>query len=152
MTTLKNKMPELPQRKIEIYTTQLGVKEQDARILAGSKELAEFFETALEHGQKHGVSTQEVVNYIVNIKPDIEIVLPTQVVEEIKGKKVGKIDDEKELEKLAKMAIEQNPQAVEAYRKGKVTAVQSLVGTMMKLSGGKAVADKAAQLLRTLLK
>ncbi|MBI4036688.1 Asp-tRNA(Asn)/Glu-tRNA(Gln) amidotransferase subunit GatB [Candidatus Daviesbacteria bacterium] len=152
LTTLKNKMPELPQRKIEIYTTQLGVKEQDARILAGSKELAEFFETALEHGQKHGVSTQEVVNYIVNIKPDIEIVLPTQVVEEIKGKKVGKIDDEKELEKLAKMAIEQNPQAVEAYRKGKVTAVQSLVGTMMKLSGGKAVADKAAQLLRTLLK
>lgn len=148
---LKNRMPELPQRKIEIYTTQLGLREQDAKILADSKELAEFFETTLEHGQKHGVSTQEIANYIVNQKPDIEIVLPTQVIEEIKGKKVGRIEDKKELEKLAKQAIEENPQAVEAYKKGKTTAIQALIGTMMKLSSGRANADKAAQLLRILL-
>jgi len=88
----------------------------------------------------------------VNKKPDINSILPVQIIEEIKGKKVGIIEDANELEKLAKQAISENSKAVEDYKKGKEVALQVLVGGIMKLSLGKADVSKVKPLIEKLLK
>ena len=89
--------------------------------------------------------------YIINKKPDIETVLPTQIIEEIKGKAIGVVGDVGELKKLAKQAIKDNPKAVEDYKKGKEAALQVLIGAIMRLSAGKAEVGKVKQILAKLL-
>ncbi|MBI3103768.1 Asp-tRNA(Asn)/Glu-tRNA(Gln) amidotransferase subunit GatB [Candidatus Daviesbacteria bacterium] len=149
---IKDQLPELPWDKSERYEEELGIKKTDARILSESWELTQFFESALEHGKRHGVSTQDITNYIVNKKPDIKTVLPTQIIEELKGKKVGVIGDLGELGDLAKQAIRENPRAVEDYKAGKENALQVLVGAVMRLSSAKAEALKVKEILAKLLK
>ncbi len=149
---IKTELPELPASKSQRFEEEYGLKAADTKVLIDSKELADYFESAVGHGKTHGVSAQEVANYIINRKPDLEVVLPTQIIEEIKGKKVGVISDESELEKLAEQAIAQNPKSAEDYKKGKAPALQALIGGVMKLSSGKADANKARGVLQKLLK
>ncbi|MBI2019021.1 Asp-tRNA(Asn)/Glu-tRNA(Gln) amidotransferase subunit GatB [Candidatus Daviesbacteria bacterium] len=149
---IKSSLPELPWDKAKRYQNEFGIKKADAKILSESKEVAEFFEEAVEHGKKHQVAPQDIANYIVNQKPDITSVLPTQAVEEIKGKKVGVIEDLKELEKLAKKSMEENQKALEDYKKGKTEAIQVLIGGVMKISSGKADSRKVKEVLEKLLK
>ncbi|MDD5415844.1 MAG: Asp-tRNA(Asn)/Glu-tRNA(Gln) amidotransferase subunit GatB [Candidatus Daviesbacteria bacterium] len=150
--SLESSLPELPWDKLKRFAEEYGISKNDAQILSETKELAEFFESALEHGKKHGVSIKEVANYIVNRKPDISSVLPTQIIEELKGKKVGIIESEKELEKLAEQAVKENANAVLDYKKGKEAALQVLIGGVMKLSLGKADIAKLKPILEKLLK
>ncbi|MBI4035315.1 Asp-tRNA(Asn)/Glu-tRNA(Gln) amidotransferase subunit GatB [Candidatus Daviesbacteria bacterium] len=149
--SLESSLPELPWDKAERYQKDLGIKKADADILAESRELADFFESTLEHGKKHQVSVQEIANYIVNKKPDTSSVLPTQIIESLKGKNVGKIEDEEELKRLAEKAIEADPKTVADYKGGKLTAIQALVGGVMKLSSGKADVSKLKPILEKLL-
>ncbi len=145
-------MPELPESKRNRFVEDFKLTKAQATILIESRELAQFFETAVEHGKKHEVSAQDVANFIINKKPDVETVLPTQVIEDILGKKSGIVSDEEELKKLASQAIEQNLKAVSDYKSGKESALQVLVGGVMRLSFGKADAQKALGILRDLLK
>ncbi len=148
---LRLSLPELPWEKVKRYL-ELGINKAQAQILSASKELAQFFETAAEHGKKHEVSVQEVANYIINRKPGITLVLPTQVIEEIKRKTVGVIVDESQLGNLAKQAIQENPKSAADYKAGKVAAMQALIGAVMRLSQGKADSGKTKQLLEKLLR
>ena len=148
---LKNLLPELPWSKLKRFEEEFGIKKTDAPILAESKELADFFEQALEHGKKHGVNAKDIANYIVNKKPDIQIVLPAQIIEDIKAKLVGVIGDMGELEGLAQQAISANQKAVQDYKAGKESAIQALIGAIMKLSAGKADPAKIKMILKRLL-
>ncbi len=149
---IKNSLPELPWDKAKRYQNELGIKKIDAQIISEDKLLSEFFEEALKHGKEHKVPAQDIANYIINRKPDIKSVLPTQIIEEIKGKLVGVIDNEEELEKLAKQAIEENKKSADDFKSGKENAIQALVGGVMKLSSGKADAGKAKEILEQLLR
>ena len=148
---LKDSLPELPWDKSKRFEDELGIKKADADTLAGNKELAQFFEQALEHGKKHGVEQRRIANYIINHKPDINVCLPTQIIEDIKGKKVGIIEDVLELEKLAKAVLDENPNLVEIYKKGKTTVIMALVGAIMKKTAGKADPQKTRDVLTKLL-
>ncbi len=150
--SLESSLPELPWDKSKRYQVELKIKKADADILSENSGLAEFFESAVEHGQKHIIDSKEIANYIINQKPDIETILPVQIIEWILGKKVGAIESDDELEKLAKQSIENNPKSVEDYKKGKQNSIQSLIGGVMKLSAGKANASKAKLILERLLK
>ncbi len=147
LTILKSQIPELPWEKSKRFEEELGIRKADAQILSVDKKLAEFFESVLEPG----VSAQDVANYIINKKPDINSVLPTQIIKEIKGKKVGVIDSEEELRALAKQAIEENKKSAEDYKAGKEAALQVLIGGVMRLSKGKADARLALEILKKLL-
>ena len=61
------------------------------------------------------------------------------------------IGDIGELEKLVKEVIEENPQMVEQYKKGKVTVIQALIGAGMRKSSGKADSQKLRQILEAKL-
>ena len=149
---IKNSLPELPETKKKRFEQEFKIKGSNAKQLTESTELAQFFEDCVEHGKQHNVSAQDIANYIINRKPDIESVLPTQIIEDIKGKLVGVIDSDEELESLAKQAIEENKKSAEDYRSGKENAIQALIGGVMRLSKGKADANKAKEILEKLLK
>jgi len=148
---IKNSLPSLPWDKAKKYQEEFGIKKSDAEIISEDKKLAEFYETAVEHGEKHDVSAQDIANYIVNKRLDIESLLPTQIVEDIKGKRVGIIHGVEELERLAKEIILENVKAVEDFKKGKEAALQVLIGAMMKKTAGKADAGKVKNILTFLL-
>ncbi len=147
LTILKTTIPELPWEKSKRYVEELEIKKADAEILAEDKKLAEFFEETLEHG----VDAKDIANYIINKKIDIENTHPGQIIEQLKKKKTGVIDSLEELEKIAKKVIEENPNFVEIYKKGKTTVIMALVGAVMKKTSGKADAQKVRSILEQLL-
>ncbi len=149
---LKQNLPELPWEKSKRYQESLGIKKADAEILSESKELALYFEDAIEHGKKHEVEPKDIANYIINKKLDIENTLPTQVIEALKGKNVGLIDDPEELQKIAREVIDENPGFVQTYKSGKTTVIMALVGAAMKKTLGKVDAQKIREILADLLK
>lgn len=150
--SLESTLPELPWNKQRRLIDELGIKEADAEILTETEELAEFFEDSVKRGKDHDIDAKQIANYIINKKPDINSVLPTQIIEELKGKKVGIIDSEEELEKLGKQAMKENQKSVEDYRKGKEAALQAIIGGVMRLSSGKADVTKIKPILEKLLK
>ena len=149
---IKKSLPELPWDKSKRFEEELKIKKVDAQILSESKELAQFFENVVEVGKQQDVSAKDIANYIINRKVDINSVSPAQIIEDIKAKNVGNIGDEEELSKLAKQVIEQDKKSVEDYKKGKLTALQALIGGVMRLSKGKADVSKLKPILESLLK
>jgi len=149
---IRKSLPELPWDKQNRFIEEYGVKKSDAEILTELTELAEFFEVTVEHGKKHGVEAKAVANYIVNKKPDISVVLPTQIIEELKGKKVGVIENMGELGELADEVISENPAMVGVYKKGKVTVIQVLIGAIMRKTGGKVNPNKIREILKEKLR
>ncbi|MBU1916273.1 Asp-tRNA(Asn)/Glu-tRNA(Gln) amidotransferase subunit GatB, partial [Patescibacteria group bacterium] len=69
---------------------------------------------------------------------------PSIIMEE---KNLGQMNDLSKLDKIVKQVLTDNPPAVEDWRKGKTTAVQFLVGQVMKVSRGKAPPEEARRLL-----
>ena len=61
-------------------------------------------------------------------------------------------DDPEELKRLAQSVIDKNPESVLSYKSGKSNAIMSLVGGVMKESGGSANPAKAKAMLEELLK
>ncbi len=149
---IKSGLPEMPWQMAKRYESELGIKKADAKILTDTKEMADFFESAVEHGKKHEVSAQDIANYIINRKIDINSLLPTQVIEDVKGKKVGVISDDSQLEGIAREVISENVDMVESIKKGRTGAIQALIGQVMKKTQGKADAGKTKLILEKLLK
>jgi len=70
----------------------------------------------------------------------------------IKEKGLVQIVDTGEIEEIAKKIIIENPNPVKAYKEGKESAIQFLIGQLMKESKGKANPDMANKILRKLLR
>src|SRR3989344_831729 len=149
LQTIKDQMPELPWDKQKRFVSEFKLIQSQAKILTESKELAAYFEMAIKHGKEHGVEAVSIANYLINTKINIEEILIAQLIDNIKGKKAGIIGDEGELEKLAQQAIDENPKVVQDYKqslpppigegkKGKASAINVLIGAVMRISGGKA--------------
>ncbi len=149
---LQVQLPELPRVKGNRFEEKYSLSKQQAVILTESRQLAAFFEEAVKDGKDHGLEAKTVANYIINRKINIKEVLPAQVVIEIRDRGMGVIEDLGELEKMAKEAVEENPRVVEDYQKGKKTAIQALIGSVMKKSQGKAEPEKIKKILERLLK
>ncbi len=148
---IKSEMPELPALKLERYKNEFKLKLSDAKILIDDLFLANFFEEALIYGREKGVEAQQIANYIINQKIDLVDSNPSQIVDDILAKKSSTLDDDLELEKLAKEAIEKNPNMVESYKSGKISVIMALVGIVMRISSGRANAQKVKEILVKLL-
>ncbi len=69
----------------------------------------------------------------------------------IKEKAMGQISDTGALEELVKKAIEANPKAIESYKAGKVQALGTIVGWVMKESKGQANPGKVNEILQKMM-
>jgi aspartyl-tRNA(Asn)/glutamyl-tRNA(Gln) amidotransferase subunit B len=66
----------------------------------------------------------------------------------VKERGLAVVRDESALDRAADEAIAGNPRAVEDYLKGKESAIQALVGAVMKATRGQADANTARELLK----
>jgi aspartyl-tRNA(Asn)/glutamyl-tRNA(Gln) amidotransferase subunit B len=153
---LRKELPELPMQKVERYIKELGISEANAKILSESKDMAVFFEEAVEYGKSKNVSAKDIANAIVNTDPrlrkdDGTSSDPKQVVDDILAKKASVVSDDSVIEKFAQEAIEENPDMVASYKAGKVAVLQALIGQVMRKSQGKADAGKTREILERLL-
>ncbi|MFA6097370.1 MAG: Asp-tRNA(Asn)/Glu-tRNA(Gln) amidotransferase subunit GatB [Candidatus Paceibacterota bacterium] len=74
---------------------------------------------------------------------------PSNILEK---KGLRQVSDEGEIEKIADLAIKNNPKSVADYAKGKENAIKFLIGQVMKESKGKANPKMAEEILRKKLK
>lgn len=151
IASLKEELPELPWVKESRFVKDFGIKTYDAKLLSEGHSLADFFEQAAKLGQKEGVEVQTIANFLINKRTGVTKITPESLVEEVKSLKQGIISGPKELEKWARQAMTESPQVVEDYAKGKISAIQVLVGQVMKLSSGKADPTKAREIIEKIL-
>ena len=155
---IKSEIPELPAQKRKRYLA-MGIKIQDAEILAVDQKMADYFE-----GVSKAVSPKLAANWIINeLKMDgILIVSPEDLGEMLqkleKGKITGKmakeilakmiagekvefideVIDEGEVGKIIDKVIAANPKPIADVKAGKKQALGFLIGQVMRESAGKA--------------
>jgi aspartyl-tRNA(Asn)/glutamyl-tRNA(Gln) amidotransferase subunit B len=74
---------------------------------------------------------------------------PSQIIE---SKSLKQVSDEGTLDEAAEIVIKNNPQAIEDYKKGKDTALQFLIGQVMRETKGKANPEIASKILKKKIK
>jgi len=151
IANIKSQIPELPDQKLERFQKEYGLTDAQAIFLIESREMAVFFEKAVEEGKSKEVNPVQIANQIANRKIDVGKISPEEVISEIAGKTTGIISDQAELEKLAQEVIEENPQAVSDFKAGKEKVIQVLIGAVMRKTAGKADANKVKEILKTFL-
>ncbi|MBI2421051.1 MAG: hypothetical protein HYV38_03135 [Candidatus Levybacteria bacterium] len=132
ISNLKSQMPELPDSKRARFEQDYKLSPYDAEILTRERPLADYFENAVIDGKKFGVTEKEITNYLINKKPNIEELLPAQLIQTIvQSSQIADIDEEK-LNELIDKVLKENPKAVEDFKKGKESVIMYLVGQVMR--------------------
>lgn len=74
---------------------------------------------------------------------------PSQIIDK---KKLKQVSDEGQLENIIEEVIKNNPQVIKDYKKGKKTAIQFLIGQVMRVSRGQANPKIVGEMLKKKLK
>ncbi|OGD84797.1 hypothetical protein A2165_02130 [Candidatus Curtissbacteria bacterium RBG_13_40_7] len=135
LTDLKNNLPELPDLKGERFIRDYQLNEYDAEILTREKDLADYFEEAAKVGNKHNLTPKQIANVIINQKPNIATTLPAKLIQNIISQTTSTPTDQKELEDVIGQVINENPKAIEDYKKGKENALMFLIGQVVRKLG-----------------
>lgn len=144
---LREKLPELPDKKLTRFIKQYEVSGYQAKILIETKKTADFYEEATAAGKKHKISPKEIANMIINKKIDIKKVSPVELAKRLTREKLEPVIAATELELVISKVLKANQKAVDDYKKGRVAVLEFLVGQVMKESQGKANPDLCRKLL-----
>lgn len=149
---IKSELPELPW-ELEKSLIQLDLPEQIAKVVSQDKEYGYSIKKALIKGKEEGIEAMKIARYYSNVlKKEIKEGTYLEAIAFAKETSQGRIEDEGELTKIAEEVIKENEQSVNAYKAGKETAIQALIGGVMRKTKGKADANKAKEVLEKLLK
>jgi aspartyl-tRNA(Asn)/glutamyl-tRNA(Gln) amidotransferase subunit B len=133
---LKSNLPELGDGKVIRFQKEYALSYYDAEILCREKEIADFFEKAVELAKKDEIQPKQIANFLINRKIDISLTEPDAIIEEILvGKTV--VIDEKELDKVVDEVIMSNTKAVEDLKSGKEQSMMFLMGQVLRTIGKK---------------
>ncbi|MBU1110617.1 Asp-tRNA(Asn)/Glu-tRNA(Gln) amidotransferase subunit GatB [Patescibacteria group bacterium] len=145
---LRAQIPELPHEAKRRLVDKLGLKPSQAEIISREQSTLSYFDQLV----KLNLLTDKAANLIVNQPELIEQYSPQELVNYLEKQAVEQIGDENALMQIARKIIEANPKPVKDYKSGKETALQFLVGQMMRETKGKAEPQKAADILKVVLK
>lgn len=149
---LKTQMPELPDAKLERFTSEYNLSSYDAEILTREKTMADYFEEAVNAGKKFEITPKQIANFIINKKPNIDELLPAQLIQSIvQSTKVTDVDEVK-LNEIIDKVLNEQPKAVEDFKSGKETVIMFLVGQVMRQFPDKIDAGKVKESLLSKLK
>lgn len=152
ISKLNQILPELPQAKLARFQKEYSLSEYDTEILTRDLSVAKYFEEAVVVGKKHNVAAKQIANLIINKKPDLTLILPANLIQNVLDQtNVQNISADK-LTQTLKDLIEQNPKIVSDYKTGNVNAIQVLIGKAMKDLKGTANANDIKSTLESLLK
>ncbi|MBI2621709.1 MAG: Asp-tRNA(Asn)/Glu-tRNA(Gln) amidotransferase subunit GatB [Candidatus Levybacteria bacterium] len=132
ISNLKSQMPELPDKKLKRFGKEYSLSPSDAEILTRQREVADYFEKAVNDGKKFKVSPKQISNYIIHKKPNMKEVLPASLVQSIvQSTRVADVGEDK-LRKVIEKVVKANPKAAQDFKKGKENAIMYLVGQVMR--------------------
>jgi aspartyl-tRNA(Asn)/glutamyl-tRNA(Gln) amidotransferase subunit B len=63
---IRARLPELPDRKRSRYIRELQLSDYDSGVLTADKEIATYFERAVEIGTRHGVTPKSISNWLTS--------------------------------------------------------------------------------------
>ncbi len=142
---LSAKLPELPHQLKTRLKTQYGLNENNAKLLSenpGISLLNNFEEVA----QNTNIEPNKVANLLLN-KPEfrnIEVEKFEQLVKESEEK----VEDDSVLENAVAEVLSENTSAVEDFKNGKESALQYLLGQVMRKTKGKADPQKSLEIIK----
>ncbi|MEZ5660115.1 MAG: Asp-tRNA(Asn)/Glu-tRNA(Gln) amidotransferase subunit GatB [Burkholderiaceae bacterium] len=194
------RMPELPSAMRERFVAELALSDYDAATLTASRDIAGYFEQALECLDERAARAKTLANWVMSdlsaavnrseasfaeaaVRPALLAALVTRVADgtvsgraakelfaafwgeppanadsqaaalavvdaEIAQRGLRQISDDGALLSIVESVIAANPKPVEEFRAGKAKALNSLVGQVMKATGGKANPQRINALLR----
>ncbi|MFH1047405.1 MAG: Asp-tRNA(Asn)/Glu-tRNA(Gln) amidotransferase subunit GatB [Patescibacteria group bacterium] len=151
-STNKSVEPLTPERMTQLISGWLitklnGVMTEHKMSIRTTKITPENFAellTMIHAGQVTGPNALEILTEMAQTGTDPSIIM--------QEKNLGQMGDLDELRRVAKQCIADNPKAVEDWRGGKTTAVQFLVGQVMKATRGKAPPEEVRRILEEELK
>lgn len=143
---LKSKIPELPHEIKSRLVSDYGIKQSDANTLLDifGLEMVKKFENYVGMG----LDPKKTANALVNKKETHEMT-EEEFKEYISGDK--ELINTDELRKTIENILDQNPKAVEDYRKGKESSLQFIFGQVMRETKGKVEPAGTLDLIREVL-
>ncbi|HLL60610.1 MAG TPA: Asp-tRNA(Asn)/Glu-tRNA(Gln) amidotransferase subunit GatB, partial [Candidatus Nitrosocosmicus sp.] len=142
----ESQIPELPQEKVKRYVKEFSIKDSDAFIITRDKKIAEYFEKVVAYGKKLGLTPQFIANLIINKK--ILTNIPEEKFADLAYQSSQIYVDDPKLPEIVDNVIKVNSKIVQDYRNGKVTALQGLIGPVMREMQGKADARRIIEILK----
>lgn len=152
LAEIKKQLPELPINKRKRFEEEHGITAQYITLLTQTQAMADYFEEAVKVGREYGIEAKKVADVLVNKKPNIEKILPAELIKILRETKQRPVLSNEEIEEAVTAILRENPQAVADYKKGKEVSLQFLLGQVMKETKGKADPGRIRELLLTRLK
>ncbi len=151
ITDVKSQIPELPNVKLSRFIKDYGLPLWGAERLTENREIAEYFEAGLKINdlrfKNNNIKAKDLANWLLNKKIDISKVPPEELIKQISTAKIVVQVDEKELDKIIKLVLNNNPKAVTDYKSGKTGVIMFLVGMTMKQLKGRGDAQVIREML-----
>lgn len=152
ISKIKTEIPELPDAKKVRFIKDYSIPEHYLDKILEDIDKAKMFEDVLKLAIEKNIELKTVINAIVNKGVDITKVDKNKFITDLSSEKLDKISDINEIKKYCEMVLLEFPDASKDYKNGKVTAISSLIGGVMKKTSGKADPIVTKTLLIELLK
>jgi aspartyl-tRNA(Asn)/glutamyl-tRNA(Gln) amidotransferase subunit B len=145
---IKAHMPELPQDKKKKYE-KLSIPENYIEVLLSDKDRADYFEKAVEEGQKVNLSVKSIADLMINKNMDKEYPEPSGLVKKIYELTKIEYATNEETVTAVNSVISKNQEAVEDYKNGKGQIIGFLIGLVQKELKGKGNPGKIVEIIKT---
>ena len=122
----------MPSSKLKRFQKEYGLSVYDAQILTKDRQTADFFEEATKAAKEVGITPKQVANVIINKKPDTSKTQPATLVKDMAAAGKPLKVSHRDLENTIKTVIAQNQKAVDDYKRGKTSALEFLIGQVMR--------------------
>lgn len=144
---LRKRLPELPFTKKERFIQQYQLAPEAAEVLTETLGKADYYEEVVEKAKGQSLGSKEIANLIINKRIEVRNLSPNEFIKEALSRRSSFETSEEEATKMVEEVLRTNTAAIEDYKKGKVTALEFLVGQVARVSKGKVDPNLARQLL-----
>jgi len=103
-------------------------------------------------GKSQELTSEGIANVIVNKRLALEKLSPEEWVQNLLSRSKKMSLSEKKIDKVIKEVLQENPQAIADYKKGKQTAIEFFVGQVARKTKGWADPNQTRKLLLEKLK
>ncbi|MEJ2347735.1 MAG: Asp-tRNA(Asn)/Glu-tRNA(Gln) amidotransferase subunit GatB [Patescibacteria group bacterium] len=133
---MKNSLKVLPKQRRE-KLSKYQLPENYIDILVQRSKRADYFEEAVELGQKHKIPTKMIASVMVNQNLDKEFKEPELLIAELVKITKKEFVGEKEVERAVKEVLSEEKKALKDFQKGKETVIGFLIGSVQRKLKGK---------------
>jgi aspartyl-tRNA(Asn)/glutamyl-tRNA(Gln) amidotransferase subunit B len=145
---LKAHLPELPKDK-KVKYEKLEIPENYIQVLLSDKQRADYFEKALEEGQKVNLPVKMIADLMINKNMDKDYPEPSGLIKKIYELTQVKYSSQGETETAVTSVINKNEKAVEDFQNGKGQIIGFLIGQIQKELKGKGNIKMITELLES---